>query len=84
MTEEIFPIEFKAHVFGVCNFVGRLGLLSAPVLAEVFEEPSTILIFTSLIGMVTCVLLKTSDKESKEQSIEMQVKEISFSENFDE
>ena len=44
-TPWLFPIQVNATAFGICNLVGRLFALAAPIVAE-FESPLPMMIFS--------------------------------------
>ena len=68
----MFPTQFGVTSIGICNFVARIGLIFAPIIAEI-ANPTPMIIFTvlSMIALL-CSQLIVEDaaaiKQGEDQS----------------
>ena len=61
-----FPSKFMGKVFGICNVIGRIVTIFAPMIAEspgTFSVPEMTIILTCIVGAIASSFLNmTKDK----------------------
>ena len=71
---ELFPTSFLATSYGLCNFFGRSLTLLAPLIAESSSKslPLSVLLLSSMIGVIGACMLRIKKVDTSEESDEDQ------------
>lgn len=68
--QKLFPTKFAASTYGICNLIGHLVTIGAPLVAEI-KDPMPFIIFVGLtmIASVAAVFLRelNEDEAKKEK-----------------